>query len=82
MYPSAFTGIIPTRALREIYLEPFRLAIKHSSPQCFMTSYNRVNGIHVSEDPFLLKGVLLEEWGFKGMVMSDWTGVYSAAESE
>ncbi|KAI5477363.1 glycoside hydrolase family 3 protein [Pseudohyphozyma bogoriensis] len=74
-------SVIGERALREIYLEPFRLAIKHSKPDTFMTSYNRINGTHVSENHRILQKILREEWGFDGMVMSDWTGVVSTAES-
>lgn len=69
------------RALREIYLEPFRMILKYADPKCFMTAYNRVNGTHVSESPYLLDQVLRKEWGFKGLAMSDWTGVYTTAES-
>ncbi|KAK7470377.1 hypothetical protein VKT23_001804 [Stygiomarasmius scandens] len=69
------------RALREIYLKPFQLAIKHADPWALMSSYNRVNGLHVSEDKRLLDDILRKEWGYKGMIMSDWIGVYSTAES-
>ncbi|BGO91934.1 hypothetical protein NBRC10512_001113 [Rhodotorula toruloides] len=72
---------VSQRALREIYLEPFRLAVKHSKPKAFMTAYNRLNGLHCSEDRNLLDGILRGEWGWKGLVMSDWTGVYSVEES-
>ncbi|KAJ4479221.1 glycoside hydrolase family 3 protein [Lentinula aciculospora] len=69
------------RALREIYLKPFQLALKHSNPWALMSSYNRVNGVHVSESSWLLDDILRKEWGFKGLIMSDWIGVYSTAES-
>jgi beta-glucosidase len=69
------------RALREIYLKPFQIALKHSNPWALMASYNRVNGIHVSEDKRLLVDILRKEWGYKGLTMSDWTGVYTTAES-
>ena len=69
-------SVVSQRALRELYLEPFRLAMKHSSPQSFMTSYNKVNGIHASESRELLEDVLRKEWGFKGLTMSDWTGAF------
>ncbi|GAA5997985.1 beta-glucosidase H [Rhodotorula paludigena] len=74
-------SVVSQRALREIYLEPFRLAIKHSNPRCFMTAYNRLNGTHCSENKELLDGILRGEWGWDGLVMSDWTGVYSVTES-
>jgi len=74
-------SVVSQRALREIYLEPFRLAVKHSKVKAFMTSYNRANGIHCSEDKQLLDDILRKEWGFEGLVMSDWTGVYSVETS-
>ncbi|TFY74261.1 hypothetical protein EWM64_g9751 [Hericium alpestre] len=74
-------SVVSERALREIYLKPFQIAMKKSNPIAFMTAYNRVNGTHASEHPWLLQKVLREEWGFKGLVMSDWTGVYSTTES-
>ncbi|KAH7877108.1 glycoside hydrolase family 3 protein [Lentinula edodes] len=72
---------VSERALREIYLKPFQLALKHSDPWALMSSYNRVNGVHVSESPRLLDDILRKEWGFKGLIMSDWIGVYSTVES-
>ncbi|BGP37406.1 hypothetical protein JCM10450v2_001316 [Rhodotorula kratochvilovae] len=74
-------SVVSQRALREIYLEPFRLAVKHSNPKSFMTSYNRLNGKHCSENQELLDGILRGEWGWNGLIMSDWTGVYSVDES-
>lgn len=74
-------SIITERALREIYLEPFRLAVKHADPKAFMTGYNKVNGEHVSQSHHILQEVLREEWGFDGLVMSDWFGTYTAKES-
>lgn len=50
------------RTLRELYLEPFRIAIRNSKPAAVMSSYNRVNGLHVSEDKRLLTDVLRNEW--------------------
>lgn len=74
-------SIVSQRALRELYLEPFRLAVKHAKPWCFMSSYNKFNGIHASESKQLLTDILRKEWGFDGLVMSDWTGVYSTDTS-
>lgn len=76
-----YDSIISDRALREIYLMPFMLAQKHASPWAYMTAYNRVNGTHASENEFLLKNILHEEWKLDGMVMSDWFGVYSVDTS-
>ncbi|KDR82279.1 hypothetical protein GALMADRAFT_264459 [Galerina marginata CBS 339.88] len=73
----AYDSILSQRALREIYLMPFMLAQKYAKPWAYMTAYNRVNGLHASENPFLITKTLREEWKFDGMVMSDWYGVYS-----
>ncbi|KAF5691817.1 beta-glucosidase [Fusarium denticulatum] len=69
------------RTLREVHMLPFQLALRGSDPWTIMTSYNKINGIHVSEDPLLMKEILREEWGFKGLVMSDWFGTYSTSEA-
>jgi beta-glucosidase len=66
------SSIVTERALREIYLMPFQIALRESNPKAIMSGYNKVNGIHVSEDKKLLNDVLREEWGWKGLVMSDW----------
>lgn len=68
------------RALREIYLKPFQICIKEADPWGLMTSYNRVNGIHVPEHPVIMNQILRGEWGFDGTVMSDWFGTYSTVE--
>jgi beta-glucosidase len=74
-------SIVSERALREIYLMPFQIAQRDAKPMCYMTAYNKLNGLHVSENPRLLKDVLRKEWSFDGMVMSDWFGTYSTSES-
>lgn len=68
----AVNALVTERALREIYLLPFQLAIAGAQPGALMTSYNKVNGIHASESPRLINGIVRQEWGFKGMMVSDW----------
>lgn len=67
---------VDERTLREIYLEPFRIAIRNSKPWAVMSAYNRVNGVYACQNNHTLKDILKEEWGFEGIVMSDWFGTY------
>ena len=76
-----YNAIITDRALREIYLKSFQLGIKHGKPSTLMTAYNKINGLHVSESPEILQNILRNEWGFDGLVMSDWFGTYSTTEA-
>lgn len=66
---------VSLRALNEIYLRAFKYTLKYSSPSCIMTSYNRINGVYVNESEYLLQKKLRGEYGFEGLIMSDWCAV-------
>jgi beta-glucosidase len=66
--------VVDQRTLREIYLRAFELAVEDSAPWALMSSYNRINGCYSSEHAWLLGDVLRGEWGYRGMVVSDWMG--------
>ena len=71
-------SIVSERALREIYLKPFKIAIKIGNPIAVMNSYNKINGIYASDNFDLNTGILRREWGYDGCVMTDWGAKSSA----
>ncbi|KAI5920974.1 beta-glucosidase [Camillea tinctor] len=78
---NAVQALITERALREIYALPFQLVVRDSNPGSFMTGYNGVNGTFCSQNTKLLEDMLRGEWGWDGMIMSDWYGTYSTTEA-
>lgn len=71
-------SIIDERTMREIYLPSFEAAVKEAHVGAVMDSYNLTNGVHLTQDPYLNKEVAKKEWGFKGIMMSDWDATYDA----
>ncbi|HEX6732621.1 MAG TPA: glycoside hydrolase family 3 C-terminal domain-containing protein, partial [Pyrinomonadaceae bacterium] len=69
-------SIIDERTMREIYLPAFEAAVKEADVGAVMSSYNLTNGEHMSQNKYLLTDVLKNEWGFQGLIMSDWSGTY------
>ncbi|MBI1218624.1 MAG: glycosyl hydrolase [Rhodobacteraceae bacterium] len=68
-------SVIDARALREIYLKGFEIAVTEAEPWTVMSSYNRLNGVQAAENSWLLDEVLRREWGYDGVVVSDWHGI-------
>ena len=71
---------IPVKALREIYLKGFEICLQHSNPWTVMSSYNKIGGILTQSNAELLRTVLREEWGYDGLVVSDWYGKRNSPE--
>lgn len=80
---SRFTsdGIVDERTLRELYLTAFEIAVKEGKPSSVMSSYPKLNGVHCSDSRKLLTDILRTEWGFDGIVITDWGGMYDRIAS-
>ena len=74
-------SVVDERALREIYLKPFEIAIRKAQPWTVMSSYNKLNGTYTSEHTTLLTKIAREEWGFDGLFMTDWGGMNDRASA-
>lgn len=70
----AMNTVLDERTLREIYLTGFEIAVKEGNAKAIMTAYNQINGVYANENSHLLRDILREEWGFDGIVITDWGG--------
>lgn len=73
-------SVLSERTLREIYLKGFEIAVKESQPMSIMTSYNLVNGIHAANNYDLCTRAARDEWGFRGVFMTDWTTTHNGPD--
>jgi len=71
----SINALIDQRALHDLYLKPFEIAVKEGKPYTVMCSYNRINGTYSSDNAWLLNTILREQWGFDGLVMTDWGAI-------
>ena len=74
----SYNAVVSQRALREIYLRGFEIAVREGHPKAIMTSYNKMNGYYTAETPELLNDIVRKEWGFNGVFMTDFDGYGSA----
>lgn len=74
-------SLVDERTLFEIYLRPFEKAIKDANPSMIMSAYNKVNGVHASENDYLLKTVLKDKWNYHGLNLTDWGGLVNRSKA-
>lgn len=74
LHRMSVNSVLDERTLREIYLTGFEIAVKEGRAKSIMTSYNKINGVYANENSYLLKKILRDEWGFNGIVVTDWGG--------
>ena len=75
-------SIVSERALREIYLKGFEIAVKNAQPMSIMTSYNMINGVHAANCYDICTKAARDEWGFNGTIMTDWTTTTGSTAGE
>lgn len=73
-------SVVDMRAARELYLKPFEYIVKNAHPETVMNAYNKINGVYCTENAWLLTDVLRTEWGFHGLVMTDWGATHDRVE--
>lgn len=73
-------SVVDERALREIYLRPFEIAVRNAQPSTIMASYNKINGTYTCQNKKIISDILKDEWGFKGAVISDWGAALNVVE--
>ena len=74
-------SVASEKTIRELYLRPFEVIVKHAGPAAVMCAYNRINGVYCSENKRLLNDILRDEWGFNGVVMTDWGAMHDRIAS-
>ena len=74
-------SVIDNRALHEVYLRAFRIAVQQGRPWCVMTAYNKLNGVYCSQNRLLMHEILRDNWGFDGITVTDWEALSSVSES-
>lgn len=74
-------SVMDERTMREIYLTGFEIAVKEGKPATLMSAYNKINGVHCSDSKMLLNDILRDEWGFEGLVVTDWGGMHDRIEA-